>query len=93
MAIGVHIARVGFFQIDSVGNVLKKNDPSVTLGQAMSGSSDHRIIEDAAISTTSGYPTVKAYLEAEAANDYVLEHMDQNMIITYHRTSTGGFGT
>ena len=91
MAIGIHIARVGFFQVDRTGNVLKKDDDSTTLGQTLSGSSEHRIITDTSISTTTNNPTVKAYLEAEAAADYVMEYMDQNSIITYHRTAAGGF--
>jgi len=91
MAIGIHIARVGFFQVDRTGNVLKKNDDSTTLGQTLSGSSDHRVIEDVAISNTTNNPSTKTYLEAEADDDYVMEYMDQNSIITYHRTAAGGF--
>lgn len=93
MAIGIHVARVGFLNVDATGTVVKKDDPNVTIKQQMQTSTEHRVLEDAAIPNTSGYPTVKAYLEAEAANDYVLEYMDQNTIITYHRTAAGGFDT
>ena len=46
MTIGIHVARVGFFQVDGVGLVVKKDNPTSTLGQVMTGGSDHRIIED-----------------------------------------------
>lgn len=91
MAISVHVARVGFFNVDNVGNVLKKDDVSVSLKQQLQTSIDHRVIEDAVIPNSSGNPTVKTYLEAEAGDDFVLYHMDQNTIVTYQRTTAGGF--
>ena len=91
MAISIHIARVGFLNSDKFGNVLKKDDPNVTIKQFLDTSMAHRVFEDSTIPTTSGNPTVENYLKAEAANDYVLEHMDQTMIVTYKRTSGGGF--
>lgn len=91
MAISIHVARVAVLSVDHLGNVVKKDDPNVTLKQHLSTHMDHRLIVDAAIPNTAGNPSVKAYLEAEAANDYVLSHMDQSMIVTYRRTSGGGF--
>lgn len=91
MAIGVHVAHTGFFNVDGAGNVVKKDDPNVTMRQQMETSSQHRVIEDQGIPNTVGNPTVKAYIEAEASDDYVLEHIDQTTIITYLRTSAGGF--
>lgn len=91
MAISIHIARVGLLNSDNFGNVLKKDNPNVTIKQFLDTSMTHRVLEDSTIPTTSGNPTVENYLKAEAANDYVLEHMDQTMIVTYKRTSGGGF--
>lgn len=92
MAMNVHVARVGFLKVDGLGNVVSKDDVSGTLASQLSGSHEHRVIEDSSIANTSGNPTVKAYLELEAADDYVLNHMDQTTIITYLRTAAGGFG-
>ncbi len=89
--IGIHIARTGFFNVDGLGNVVPKDNPTYTLKQQMQTSSDHRVIPDTSIASSLNYPTVKAYLEAEAALDYVLQHIDQSTIITYKRTSGGGF--
>ena len=91
MAIGIHVARVAVLNVGPSGNVVKKDDPSVTLKQQLQTQMDHRIIIDSAIPNSSGNPAVKAYIEAESANDYVVHYMDQNMIITYHRTVAGGF--
>ena len=91
MAIQVHIARVGVFNVDLMGTVVKKDDPAVTLKQQMQTQMDHRVIEDLVITNSSGNPSVKNYIEAEAADDYVVHHIDQTTIITYLRTASGGF--
>ena len=66
MAIGIHVARVAAFSVDITGNVIKKDDPSVTLKQHLQTCMDHRIIVDSAIPNTAGNPSIKDYLEAEA---------------------------
>ena len=91
MAMNVHVARVAVLNVDRAGNVVKKDDPSVSLKQQLQTSMDHRVLEDAGIPNSTGNPAVKAYIEAEAANDYVVHHMDQTMIVTYLRTAAGGF--
>jgi|6_EtaG_2_1085325.scaffolds.fasta_scaffold49664_2 hypothetical protein len=91
MAIGIHVVRVAFLKVDATGAVLSKEDPDVTLKQQLTGGHDHRIISSAIVPNSTTQPTVKAYLEAEASDDYVLEYMDQNTIITYRRTAAGGF--
>lgn len=91
MAINIHVARVGFLKVDAVGNVVSKDNISGTIAAQLSGSHEHRVIEDSAIANTSGNPTVKTYLELESADDYVVHYMDQNTIVTYLRTAAGGF--
>lgn len=83
MAIGIHIAKVALMPVNSLGTVIDKNAPQTTIKQMLTTSSEHRVVEDAAISTTTGNPTIDNYLKAEAAIDYVLYHMDQYNIITY----------
>lgn len=89
--IGVHIARVGVFNVDRTGNILKKDDPAITIRQQLQTEMQHRLIADADIPNTSNNPTVKDYIIAEANDDYVIQHIDQSTIITYHRTASGGF--
>jgi hypothetical protein len=92
MAINIHVARVAVFNVDMAGNVVKKDDPTVTLRQHLQTQIDHRVLEDPTISTTANNPSVADYIKAEAANDYVVQYMDQTTIITYLRTAAGGFG-
>jgi hypothetical protein len=92
MALNVHVARVGVLNVDMSGNVVKKDDPSVSLKQQLQTQMDHRVLEDSAIANSAGNPSVKAYIEAEAGDDYAVHYMDQTTIITYLRTTAGGFG-
>lgn len=92
MPFSVHIARVGVFNVDDAGTILKKDDPEITISQQLRTSIDHLVLVDSAIPNTTGNPTTKAYLELEATDDFVVHHMDQSTIITYLRTAGGGFG-
>jgi len=87
-----HTARIAVFNVDPVGNIVKKDDPNVSIKQQMQTQMSHLIIEDSAIPNSIGNPTVKAYIEAEAASDYVIHRMGQTEITTYSRTAAGGFG-
>ncbi len=83
MAIGIHVVRVGLFTVDSNNTRIDKNSASTTINQLKNTRHEFLVIPDAAITTSSSYPTVQAYLEAEAVLGYVLYHIDQTMIVTY----------
>jgi len=91
VAIGIHVARVGLFSVDPAGNIIKKNSPDLQIKQVLNSSMDHLVLEDATIPNTSGNPNVTEYLKLEAANDYVLSHINQTMVITYKRSAAGGY--
>jgi hypothetical protein len=93
MTIGIHVARVGLFTVDAIGNVILKTRDDTPTRQFLSSGSEHRIIPDATIPNSNNYPNVEVYLHAEADDDYVLQHMDQTTIVTYLRNATGGFPT
>lgn len=87
MAIGVHIVRVAFLSINSAtGLPMKNDDTTVTLKARMDSVSRHVIIPDDAVPNSASYPTVDNYLKLEAASNYILQHMDQNMIVTYSQS-------
>jgi len=86
MAIAVHVARVGVFTVDQNGQRIDKGSPNTTINQLKNTGQDILVIPDAAIPASASYPTVKAYLEAEAASDFVLHHMDQTCIVTYNQS-------
>jgi len=86
MAIGIHIARVNFVPVNSLGVHIDKNGETnnpATIGEMTDFTNEHRIIPDSAMPNTANYPSVTAYLEAEAADNFVLHYMDQNRIVTY----------
>jgi hypothetical protein len=89
MVVGLHIARVGIFNVDGLGNVLSNDSTSIK--QRLMADMKHLVIEDDTISNTSGNPTVEEYLKLEADDNYVLSHIDQSTIITYLRNASGGF--
>lgn len=82
MALNVHVARVGIFNVDSSGTRIDKSNPNTSINQLKSTRQDALVIQDANIANTSGYPTIKAYLEAEASSGYELLYMDASFIIT-----------
>jgi hypothetical protein len=81
MATPVHIAYIQLMPVNSLGVVVDKND--ATIKQMLTTSSEPRVIADPAIANTATNPTPKAYLELEAADDFILNHIDQTQIITY----------
>jgi len=81
MAKNIHIARIGQKPITPAGTVLDKNEASIK--EMMTATTEDRILTDPAIPNTAGFPRVKDYLELEASVDFVLCHLDQNMVITY----------
>jgi len=91
MAMNIHVARVAFLKVDALGNVVSKDSNTNTIAMQLSGSNEHRILQDDAIANTVGNPTVKRYLELEASDNYIMQYMDQNTVITYLRTAGGGF--
>ncbi len=83
MAIGIHVARVGIFNVDSTGTRIDKNDASTTISQLKDTRQEALVIVDSNIPNTAGYPTIKRYLELEAASNYKVQYMDMSFIVTY----------
>ena len=81
MAVPIHIARSALMPVNAAGVVVVKNQ--ATIGEMMQTSTEERVIADGNIPNSALNPTPKAYLELEAADNYVLNHLDQTYIITY----------
>lgn len=87
MAIGIHVARVNFMAVNrNTGLPVNKDDPATKIKDVLQTEHRHVILPDSTNTNTNGYPTVDAYLKLEAAGNYVLHHMDQNMIVTYSQS-------
>ena len=59
------------------------NAPGITIKDAMNFSQDYRVIADATVPSSGGNPTIKAYLEAEAALGFEPKHITQTFIVTW----------
>lgn len=86
MAKFVHVARLGLYTVDSTGARIDKSGSSTAINTLKDTSLEFLVIPDASIPNSSGYPTIKTYLQNEAADDYELSHLDQSLIITYKNT-------
>jgi len=80
MAVEIHTAYVGLVQVAPDGTIIDKNQ--ATIAQMQTASSGFRVLEDATLANTANNPTIRDYLNLEAANDFQLVHLDQTFIIT-----------
>ena len=76
----VHVARIGLVHINSVGQA--KRHVEMTIGEAATSSSEQRVLVDADLPNTAGFPTVVTYLTLEDADGFTLNHLDQTYVIT-----------
>lgn len=84
-----HVAQVALVRIGPDGNPIAEG--SATKAQ-LEFSTEHRVILNSNIPNTYGedsegkevpsYPTVEDYIMAEAADGFILQHMDQFIIVT-----------
>lgn len=88
MPVSIHHVTIGLVWIDSTGNVLVKNDPGTKLSDFTKGAltQEHRVFPNlsgpGSTANSNGYPTVAAYLDLEAGDDFAFAYMDQTQIVT-----------
>jgi hypothetical protein len=82
MAVETHVVTLSLMNVDSTGTVYNRSTDNRQIKQNLNFSTEHRVVVDSSISTTTGNPTIKEYLELEAANDFRLVQIFQSMIIT-----------
>jgi hypothetical protein len=84
-----HVVQVNLIKFDQEGNVL---DGKSTIGARTEFSTEHRVMMNANVPNTFGedsegnpiptYPTIESFIVAEAADGFILQHMDQFTIVT-----------
>jgi hypothetical protein len=79
----IRIAYVKPVNINAVGQVVDKNDPSTTTSSIMNSQTEMRVIPGPHSPNSHDFPTIEAYLIREDSDAFVLNHMDNNMIVTY----------
>lgn len=81
MAIGIHVVYLAPKSIGSAGSPLNKS--TATIGEVGNSSLEVRVVPDTGIPNSANYPTIKRYLELEAADNFVVRVLTQTMIVTY----------
>lgn len=84
----IHVANIGLTQVTPSGTV--KSRANMTIKEAITASTEHRIIPNPSIPNTSGSPTIADYIVLEEAAGFGLAHIDQYFVIT--STSEGSSG-
>ncbi len=89
---GVHFVTIGLFHKDTItgglftkdGSPISKFEERTTkvTSRPREFTTEHRIVADSGIASSTGNPTINAYLEAEDDLGFKLAHMDQYIIVT-----------
>jgi len=79
---GIHVAYMSLVNVNKAGVVVNKNLSSTTINEVIKCATEIRVMQDANLPNTSGYPTIADYLTAEVADGYSLLHMSQTIIVT-----------
>jgi hypothetical protein len=69
--------------VDAAGVRIDKNNSSFNDIRATS-EMKHLIKPDATIANSANWPTLESYIAAEATDNYILGHLSQYIIVTYH---------
>jgi hypothetical protein len=79
----IHVAYLGQFTVNQSGSRIDKTNPNTPISAMLNTSMATLVIQDSTIQNTQNYPNLKSYLEAEIADGFVLQHLSQNIVITY----------
>ena len=79
----VHLAYLKLSNVDPLGREVNKNDPRTTIADMLHTQLDWRVISDSNIPNSIGNPSIKEYLEKESVSGFIVQHIDQSMIISY----------
>lgn len=87
MPVAIRMANIKLTHIDAMGVAVDKDDRNTSLDLLRrSASQEHRIIPNGTGVSESpnsgGFPSIPAYLAAEAGDAFALAYMDQYTIIT-----------
>ena len=87
MAVEIHRVSIQLVHVDSNGNAIDKNDPSVTLGFiAKNATQDFRVVPNVSgpVSTANSAdsPDIDTYLQREADDGFALAYRDHYEIVT-----------
>jgi hypothetical protein len=76
----VHVVNLILKKIDPSGNVIESNAP---MQNHLNSSTEFRVEPEGSSPNSAGWPTLKRYLELEAAQSYEPKFINQSMIVTW----------
>jgi hypothetical protein len=82
MAVEVHVVDLALFNVSPDGRVTQKGSGNLTIQETLKFDTEFRVVKSSDNSNTDDNPTIKEYLEREAADDFQPVQVFQTMIIT-----------
>jgi hypothetical protein len=83
MAVEVHIAELAYLNVLPDGRVVRRsNQANLSINEMLKFDTEFRVTADSGNTNTNGSPTIKTYLEREAADGFEPVQVFQTMIIT-----------
>lgn len=83
MTFTTHVVFTRLIDVDlDTGNVIQQDNPNTRIHDVLRTEQQHRVIPDAAVPNSAGFPTIADYLALEGAADFEFKHMDQYIIVT-----------
>ena len=75
-----HVVYIGLVQVNGVGGIVDKYN--ATIAERINASSQPRVIPDAAIPNSAGYPTIEDYITSESDDGYAVVSLTNTTIVT-----------
>lgn len=82
MAVTIHYAEIGLKRVAADGTVYSISDTKRPIKNALNFTTEHRIFPDTANANTNNFPTIRQYLNLEAAAGFQIVQIGQSFIIT-----------
>jgi uncharacterized protein YmfQ (DUF2313 family) len=82
MAVSIHLATFGLYQVKSDGTIFQRGKDNVTIGEACNLNTQERVTQNNNKPNTTGYPTLEEYLNREAADGYQVKIINQSYVVT-----------
>jgi hypothetical protein len=81
-----HFATIGLVRIAPNGTLYNASDTKKSFKEALMFETDHRILPDASIPNSAGYPNIQQYLNLEATSGFQPVQVAQYFVVTVKLT-------
>lgn len=77
-----HYATIGLVRIAPNGTLYNASDTNKSIKEALTFETSHRVLPDALIPNSAGYPTIQQYLTLEATSGFQPVQVGQYFVVT-----------